>query len=919
MSVSNLAVIACGVLEWNINRLVGAMPGTHVTLRILPAGLHSNPRKLRALLQENIDALSQGQEPCDAILIGYGVCGRGSIGLHSRRLPLVIPRTQDCIGIYLGSQRRYMEEFNRRPGTRYMTQGWYEKTVLESSAASYLSARDHSLYGLDFAELERRYGAENARYICTFRESWQRNYQRAAYIRFEGEEPRPQGLALTEATADSLKWECEVIDGDPSLLQAMLSGNWTDPRLLVVPPFSKTVPAPGADIIGFTSGFDSQIDEILARYNLGKGEETPVTRSGLGLGIDTGGTYTDAVIYDFNRAAIAASTKAPTTHDNLAVGIREALSRLPAVLLRDVKRVGISTTLATNAFVERKGRPVALLLMSPVPVPTEALPFQYVRQIPGSMSIEGAELTPIDPARVIALAREAREAGCEAFAVSGFASVVNPEHEISVAHAIFKETGLPAVCGHQLTSNLNFLERATTAAMNAKLIPLIEGLLLAVAASLREFGLDQVQVMVVKGDGSQMLDRVAREFPVETVLSGPAASVIGALTLFDCRDAVVADMGGTSLDIALVRNRTPRLVDSGATVAGFKTSVRAMAVHTIGLGGDSEIDLSGWPHVTLGPRRIIPICRLRADYPAAADTLATLGTQVVTLEPCNLDFVALAPGIKPEGKLLSCLTDGPLRLEEVARRLNRSGARYIPWRELEDHGRIRRYGLTLTDILHVRGEFDAFDRTSAQELLNAWAAFLETDTQSIMDAIYLEFRRMVCEEILGVTLPDACPWDTDEELRTWLTAHLAGGDAASEAHFSMKLQVPLIPVGAPAGALFPQLSAVFNQQILFSPYAGVANALGAIAGDVRLLETAELRVTDEGGLLCSWRGGSQRANSLTAGLEICEQQIRERLRETAAANNIPYQEPAISATPHQAETRDGTLFLGITVQGRLRG
>lgn len=914
-----VAVLACGVLECNIRRLAAQIPDIDFRFHFLPAGLHSNPRKLRALLQEEIDTLDRVPEAVDGILLGYGVCGRGTIGLYSRRVPLLIPRTQDCIGIFLGSQRRYMEEFSRRPGTRYMTQGWYEKTVLEQPKESYLSARDHSLYGIDFAALEQQYGHDNACFICTFRESWQRNYQRAAYIRFDGEEPAPPGQTVTQATARSLGWEFELLSGDASLLESMMSGRWSDSRLLVVPPYSKTVPAPGGDVIGFSSGFDSQVEEVLARFNRGSAESAPARREGLGLGIDTGGTYTDAVIYDFGADAVLAFAKAPTTHEKLAVGIRGALTQLPAATLRQVRRVGISTTLATNAFVERKGRPVALLVMSPVPVPLETLPFGFVRQVRGAMSIEGLELEPPDAAEVRAAARVARMAGCEAFAVSSFASVVNPAHELAVAHQIFSETGLPAVCGHQLTSNLNFLERATTAAMNAKLIPLIEGLLSAVGVTMREFGLGDAQVYVVKGDGSQMLDRVAREFPVETVLSGPAASVIGALRLTDCSDAIVVDMGGTSLDIALVKKRAPRLRDTGATVGGFQTSVRAMDIHTIGLGGDSEIDLSGWPRVTIGPRRIIPICRLRAVYPAAADSLATLATELVTVESCNLDIVALTPGTTAAGGLLAFLANGPLRLEQLARCVNRPSARFIPWREHEDAGRLQRYGLTLTDVLHVRGDFTAFDRAAAVTLLGAWATFLETDIRTLMDAIHLEFRRMVCEQLLFVALPDTCPWDSDEQLRVWLTAHLAGADTAGEADFRLNLHVPLIPVGAPTPSLFPQLEPVLNQKIRFSAYAGVANALGAIAGDVMLQESAEVRVTDEGGLLCSWRGGSQRAASLKQALDICEREVEALLRASAAANSVPWTDPVFRAIPHQAETRDGSLFLGITVRGSLRG
>jgi hypothetical protein len=912
-----IGFIACGVLEPHARALMQRLAHHEYVVHLLPAGLHANPGRLRTMVQELIDEWS-ADPALDGIALGYGLCGRGCAGLFSRQKPLALPRTQDCIGIFLGSHARYLQEFNRRPGTRYMTQGLFEATVLRPGTQDYASARDHSLYGLAEEELVRRYGADNARYIAEFRESWKRNYQRAAYIRFAEETGEPPGQAVTAATASSLGWEFEVVPGDASLLQALLDGQWHDPRILLVPPYSKTVPAPGVEVVGFTTGLDCQAERILERFHQERAAAAP-RRSGIGLGIDTGGTFTDAVLWEFDSARILASAKAPTTHANLVVGIRAVLGRLPAELLGRVRRVGLSTTLATNAFVERKGRAVALCVMAPIPVPLEEFPFGFVRRLAGAMSIEGDEVAPLDAEEIARVAREALAAGCEALAVSGFGSVINPAHELEAARIAREAAGLPVVCGHQLTSSLNFVERATTAAMNAKLVPLIEALLEAVQAALREAGLTDVPLFVVKGDGSQMLDRVAREVPVETVLSGPAASVIGALRLFDVRDAVVADMGGTTLDLALVRDGAPRLADSGARVAGFQTSVRAMAVHTVGLGGDSEIDLSRWPRVEIGPRRIIPICRMGADVPDAAQRLDALGAQMLSTEKNGLDFIGLAPGTAPAGPLLSRLAAGPLALQELAYQMLRPAPAYVGWREFEDNGRIRRYGLTLTDLLHVTGQYDAFDAELAHKLLALWAQALGAESDALVRGILLEFRRVLCSEVLQVALPEDWPWNREAALLYPLTAHLADGTPVGAARFHLTLGVPLIGVGAPAPALFPPLGAVFNHDVLLSDHAGVANALGAIAGDVRLLESAEIRVGDDGALLCRWRGGFQRVGSLEQGLRVCEERLTELLRAEASANQVPFQAPQFVAAAQQAQTREGLVFLGLTLTGSLRG
>ncbi|MBN2450356.1 MAG: DUF1638 domain-containing protein, partial [Lentisphaeria bacterium] len=530
---NRIGVVACGVLQWNIERLRPRLGEQELVLRILPAQLHNDPHRLREMLQGAIDELD-AVEGVRGIAIGFGVCGRGAVGLHARRVPLVLPRVQDCIGVFLGSHLRHMEEFGRHPGSRYLTHGWFRKTVEERPLERCHTPRNDSLYGTTFEDLRERYGEDNARFICDFRDSWKRNYRRSAYIRFDGEPDHAAGRRAAEAIARELGWVHTLLEGDDSLLLALLSGQWSDPRLLVVPPGNKTVSAPGEAVFGFAVGIDGHVDDLLARYQAA--EKAPPLRQGIGLGIDTGGTYTDAVVFEFATGRVLAQAKAPTVHRDLIRGIRGALAALPPAEVRRVCRVGLSTTLATNAFVEGKGRPVGLLLMSRFAVDAGELPFPFVRHLRGAISIDGNEVEPVDENEVRRCAREAREAGCEAVAVSGFASVINPLHEQTVARIVLEETGLHAVCGHELTTRLNFVERATTATMNAKLIPLIETLIDALSEALAECGLPAVRIMVAKGDGSQMLADVARRIPVETVLSGPAASVVGAARLFRGRD-----------------------------------------------------------------------------------------------------------------------------------------------------------------------------------------------------------------------------------------------------------------------------------------------------------------------------------------------------------------------------------------------
>jgi N-methylhydantoinase A/oxoprolinase/acetone carboxylase beta subunit len=918
-----IAAIACGVLEWNLQRVIERLdtPYEYIT-RVLPAQLHNNPRNLRELLQQHIDEL-ENTPGLIGICLLFGLCGRGTVNLETRSLPVIIPRAQDCIGIYLGSHERYLAEFKSHPGTRYMSRGWYDKTVkdVDASTEDFMTLREKSLYKTSYDQLKEQFGDENAAFISHFRESWKRNYTRAGYIRFEGETDNAPGLEITRATADTLDWEFRELTGDESLIEAMLSGKWQHPELVIVPPNSKTVAAPGNAVIGYTTQLD--MAEIVRQYAERAADTPREKRTGLGLGIDTGGTYTDAVIYDFDSGKIADFAKSPTTHDDLVVGIRGALAKLSENKLKKINRASISTTLATNAFVEKKGRKVALLLMSPVKIDRNKLNFEFIRSVQGKITIDGEETQPVDIDQIQTVANEAVADGCEAFAVSGFGAVMNPAHEKEVARIAFETTGIHAVCGHELSSELNFIDRATTAAMNAKLIPLIENLLTSVRAALAEVGLPHVKIMVVKGDGSQMLDRVAETVPVETIMSGPAASVVGAAFLSGSRDAVVADMGGTTLDVAVLRDGLPDLSDSGAVIGDFQTCVRAMRIHTTGLGGDSEIDLSQWPKIRIGPRRIEPISRLPMRHPQVINQLDEIFQSIVPREQQALEFFEILPGAatKSQSPMTAALADGPLAAMILAEKLDRPGPAFLKWRENEDRGLIRRYGLTLTDVLHANGDVQLHDPEAAGRLLDAWGILLDTDRSVIIDAIYQEFRKRVSIEIIGALLHGEAPWQTrhPDTFPDWLAQHLANTENPQEkAVFKFSSDHALLPVGAPVAALFPQMKNVLEMPLEISEYAPVANAVGAIAGDVLLKEIGAIRLTEDNALLCTWRGGNKRATSIKEALELTDNALRLLLEQQARENEVPFDMPLVHIIPHEATTKEGKVLLGVTMEAELR-
>ena len=252
------------------------------------------------------------------------------------------------------------------------------------------------------------------------------------------------------------------------------------------------------------------------------------------LGFDTGGTYTDAVLFDPETGTVLAAAKALTTKHDLAIGLRGALDGVLQGSTDDIALVSMSTTLATNAIVEGQGSPICLLLLGYEPSALDradlrrALGHDPVCFIAGGHAPTGDEQASLDlVALEAAINRHA--ANVAAFAVSGYFSVRNASHEIAARELIRRLTGLPVTCGHELTSRLDAPRRALTAALNARLIPQLQQLIRAVETLLAEKGI-RAPLMVVKGDGSLVSADFAMTRPVETILSGPAASVVAPET-----------------------------------------------------------------------------------------------------------------------------------------------------------------------------------------------------------------------------------------------------------------------------------------------------------------------------------------------------------------------------------------------------
>lgn len=589
------------------------------------------------------------------------------------------------------------------------------------------------------------------------------------------------------------------------------------------------------------------------------------------LGFDTGGTYTDAVLYDEDEGVLA-SAKSITTKSDLSIGLGKALAGLPQDRIGEAALVSVSTTLATNALVESHANPAALIMAGQ---DERALGRAGLGQLVGDGAVafiagghksSGAESMPLDEAAAIeAIDRFAPSV--EAFAVASEFSVRNPAHENRLRDLIRERTGKPVTCSHELTSNLDAPRRALTTLINARLIPLLHDLIVSVQSLMREHAIN-APLTVVRGDGSLISADAALTRPVETILSGPAASVIGAAYLSNVTSGAVSDMGGTTTDIVLFEDGKPEVNREGAVVGGWRTMVEAVNVRTYGLGGDSEVALDINHSLTLGPRRVVPISLLVSEHP---EVLEMLREQLERPVPASQDgrfaLMLRDPGPAPETErkrartadiILDKLREGPLAMIHVAS----IGLGEKVLDRLVNEGKAVICGLTPSDASHILGRQSTWSAEAARLAAELYVRrFLDAGiriAESAEELAEIVFERAVVESaktIAEAILAERQGVEPDPNSR--FVRYLMEAATAKDARaatvggigVSLNLDTTLIGIGAPAGTYYsgPEGAAArLNAELSVPPHAEVANAVGAVVGSVKGQASALITEPDAG-------------------------------------------------------------------------
>ena len=558
------------------------------------------------------------------------------------------------------------------------------------------------------------------------------------------------------------------------------------------------------------------------------------------LGIDTGGTYTDGVLMDHATKKVLASAKAFTTREDLSVGIKNCMNLLNPEKFGSICLVSLSTTLATNAVVEKKETPVGLITIGESK--KELYPATVSASLSGKLDVMGREIRPVmeDEARNALNGMKGR---IKALAVSGYASVRNPQQELFVCDLAKRIIDVPVVCAYELTSSLGFYERTVTAVLNAKLIPIITELIAKTKETLRGKNID-APVIIVKGDGHLMTDSFASEHPVETVLSGPAASAIGGRFLTGLDEAIIVDMGGTTTDIVFLNRGEVSVKEEGASVGGWQTRVKAVEVKSHGFGGDSYMRLDSKGEIKFEPYRVIPFCVAAERFPYLSEEVRSLhkGKEYMLVNRMETDCFHIFKREIPmeielgemEKEILMLLEKGPHSALYLADKLG-TDIDSLDIDRLMDMELIQMISMTPTDVLHALGEFRQWDHEAsilgmkiyAQAQNKEYREFLkETENACIYRLCYLIMQSVLEADGLNMN-------QCGEDIVRFIIDSLLGFQKEGNLRCDSSFIKPIIGIGAPAEAWIRKAAQALNTPYILPEYESVANAVGAAVSDVK--------------------------------------------------------------------------------------
>ncbi len=530
------------------------------------------------------------------------------------------------------------------------------------------------------------------------------------------------------------------------------------------------------------------------------------------IGIDTGGTYTDAILFDAESKTVIAAAKEPTTHHHLALSTGRSLHKLLQKADIDpsqIKQLSLSTTLATNAVVEKKGARVAAFIIGYVK--HFRLPITATIFIKGGHNIMGEEEEPLDIDNIVDTLHGLRN-DADAYAICSAMSMNNPSHELVTEKAISMIDSKPCFCSHRISQHAGMRERAATAALHAKLMPLMQEYIDGVKDAMQANKL-HCPVSLITGNGEQITIGDAAEHAGVTVASGPACTAaFGASQRIE--DALVIDVGGTTTDIAMIENGKTVLSPDGCQIGDWQTHMDAVDMFTGGIGGDSHVQIDSKGSILLGPGRVIPLA-MTEDFPAVSDWLgAGNRAKCISLLP-EVDAARQTSAV-----IQTLSGKGPCTLQSLHEATGISGVPLA--KQLEQLSRqqmILETGFTPTDALHVLGKIDIGNAENAQagaKILGDLAGMnAESFSKKIVALTAARIEDMLIDYVIH---------------RYWgksLTSFISSRSDHPVLGVNFSLKIPIIGIGAAARYFLPAVADHLGTTVHFPKHCNVGNGVGA--------------------------------------------------------------------------------------------
>ncbi len=498
---------------------------------------------------------------------------------------------------------------------------------------------------------------------------------------------------------------------------------------------------------------------------------------------------------------------------------------------------------------------------------------------------------------------------------------------------IQKEFDIPVVCGYSLFSERNIVKRGASALLNARLISVIQEFLDAVKRALdaRKIG---APFVIVRSDGSLMTGEFTALHPVETLLCGPVASVMGAMVLAEEKNCLIVDIGGTTTDIAFVREGKPKRAETGVRIGGWDTFVKGLFVDTFGLGGDSGVAVSEQDTVMLEEERVMPLCMAASAHPRLIRYLEREDeskTRMVNQQKniyLRVKDISQSTFYTEKEKKIAEFMAEPHSLEEIKKTWNEVVlVNHVE--RLVREGVLIRCGLTPTDIMHVRGDFCRYENKASILGAKIMARVLMMTPEELSDAVYDEFKRKLYTNIVRILMEDGYP--RIRELGARETENILIQDAYERAKtgeargfFGLQFGTPaaLVGVGAPTKLFLEDVGKLLGTKVVTSEHSPVANALGAIVGNVSASVLMEVVFQQNTGEYVAFGGGLRyEFGDLEEAKEKADEVAARLAKDEAVLRGADPEDMKVSVEVKEniVQTEFGPIYVGYKVEATASG